>query len=156
MRVKPERRGDDVVVDALLPDTQRGRDAATMSRDVTMTRPVGRVPAWWRTRRRATRDLAVTSTKETWLNARLNSLTKSTNSGYLFLIDGTRAFYRYVGDAPQELHAIFGTYDGPVHIRCAASMDENLKVVSLDIVAIERVQGNLLDLPELGPDSDGD
>ena len=88
-------------------------------------------------------DLAVTSTQETWLDARLNSLTKSTNSGWLYLTDGTRAFYRYVGENAHQLHAIFGTYSGLVRVRCTAHMDANLKVVSLDIVAIERVQGHL-------------
>ena len=37
MRFKPEVRGKEVVVDAALPDTQRGRDAATMIRNGTMT-----------------------------------------------------------------------------------------------------------------------
>ena len=92
-------------------------------------------------------DLAITSTRETWLAARLNSLTKSTNSGWLYLNDGTRAFYRFVGDDAQQLHMIFGTYDGPVRIRCTANMDENLKVVSLDMLEIERAQGQLFDIP---------
>ena len=35
LRVEPEVRGDQVVVDALLPDTQRGRDAATGIRNRT-------------------------------------------------------------------------------------------------------------------------
>ena len=37
MRVMPELRGDRVVVDALLPDTQAGRDAAAEVRDGLMT-----------------------------------------------------------------------------------------------------------------------
>ena len=36
MRATPERRGSEVVIDAPLPDTQRGRDAATMIRNGTM------------------------------------------------------------------------------------------------------------------------
>ena len=36
MRFMPEVRGKEVVVDAALPDTQRGRDAATMIRNGTM------------------------------------------------------------------------------------------------------------------------
>ena len=36
MRVTPEVRGSEVVIDAALPDTQRGRDAATMVRDGTL------------------------------------------------------------------------------------------------------------------------
>ena len=35
MRVVPEVKGDSVVIDAPLPDTQRGRDAATMIRNGT-------------------------------------------------------------------------------------------------------------------------
>jgi hypothetical protein len=101
-------------------------------------------------------DLAVTSTRETWLVARLNSLTKSTNSGFLNLNDGTRAFYRYIGDNPQQLYAIFGTYDGLVRIRCKANMDENLKVVDLEMIAIERVQGDLFETSSEGGNEDGD
>ena len=37
MRVIPEERGGAVVVDAQLPDTQRGRDAATSVRNGTLT-----------------------------------------------------------------------------------------------------------------------
>ena len=35
MRVVPELRGDKVIIDSPLPDTQRGRDAATMIRNKT-------------------------------------------------------------------------------------------------------------------------
>jgi hypothetical protein len=90
-----------------------------------------------------TLDVAVTATRETWLVAKLNSLTKTTDSGYLYLNDGTRTFYRYVGDDPQRLHHLFGTYDGPVRVRCIAHMDENLKPVTLDVSDIERAQGDL-------------
>jgi hypothetical protein len=86
---------------------------------------------------------AVTATKETWLVAKLNSLTKSTNSGWLYLVDGTRAFYRYQGTNSQELHQLFGTYDGLVRVRCVAHLDDTLKVVSLDVFEFERVQGDL-------------
>ena len=37
VRFVPEVRGDDVLVDVQLPDTGRGRDAATMVRNGTMT-----------------------------------------------------------------------------------------------------------------------
>ena len=37
MRFTPEVRGKEVVVDAALPDTQRGRDTATMVKNGTMT-----------------------------------------------------------------------------------------------------------------------
>ena len=37
LRVVPELRGNEVVIDAPLPDTQRGRDAATLIRNGTLT-----------------------------------------------------------------------------------------------------------------------
>jgi hypothetical protein len=88
---------------------------------------------------------AVTTTRDTWLIAKLNSLTKSTASGFLYLNDGTRVFYRYLGDNPQRLHHLFGTYDGPVRVRVVANMDESLKVVSVDVYEIEAAQGHLFD-----------
>jgi len=90
-------------------------------------------------------DLAVTSTRETQLVAKLNSLTKSTNSGYLYLQNGKRVFYRYLGEDCLNLHAIFGNYDGAVKIRCEARMDDQLEVVSLDVFQIERMQNELFD-----------
>lgn len=91
-----------------------------------------------------TTEVAVTDTQETWLVVKLNSLVKSTNAGWLWLSDGTRAYYRYTGDDPNKLHQLFGTYDGPVRVRCVAHLDENLKVVSLDVWDIQRAQGDLL------------
>jgi hypothetical protein len=85
----------------------------------------------------------VASTNEAWLVGKLNSLTKSTNSGWLYLTDGTRVFYRYIGEDASALHTIFGTYNGSVKIRCIAHMDENLKVAQIDISEIERVQSEL-------------
>ena len=90
-----------------------------------------------------TSDEVVTTTKEADLVVRLNSLTKSTNSGYLWLSDDTRVFYKYVGEDPKQLHAVFGTYSGPVRIRCTATVDENLKPVSVEISDIRRAQPGL-------------
>ena len=88
-------------------------------------------------------DLAVTSTQEMKIVAKLNSLTKSTNSGYLHLQNEKRVFYRYIGDDQTKLHTIFGSYDGPIIIQCKAHMDDRLEVVSLDVYQIERMQGEL-------------
>ena len=90
-------------------------------------------------------DLAITTTRETELVARLNSLTKSTNSGYLYLQSEKRIFYRYSGDDPSKLLSIFGNYDGPVKIRCIAQMDDNLDVLSLEIFEIDRMQMDMFD-----------
>ncbi len=95
--------------------------------------------------------VTVTSTKETWLVGKLNSLTKTTESGFLNLTDGSRVFYEYVGDVPKRLHEIFGTYDGPVRVRAVAHMDENLKVQKLQISEIEIMQGDLFPREESGP-----
>ena len=48
-------------------------------------------------------------------------LVKSTNGGWLWLSDGTRAYYRYAGNNPNGLHQLFGTYDGPLRIKCVAT-----------------------------------
>jgi len=86
-----------------------------------------------------TREVTVTTTQETWITGKLNALTKSTNSGWMYLLDGTRLFYRWVGDNPAKLHLIFGTYDGPVRVYGVAHMDESLKVTQIDISDIEKL-----------------
>ena len=88
-------------------------------------------------------DEAVTSTRETWLDGRLNSLTKSTNSGWLLLTDGTRVFYNYKGDDKELIYELFGTCHGLVRVQCVAHMDKNLKIISLDVSKMERIQGSL-------------
>ena len=90
-------------------------------------------------------DLEIAHTQEIQLEAKLNSLTKSTNSGYLHLPGEKRVFYRYLGNNPSNLHSIFGNYDGTVTIQCKAHMDAKLDVVSLDIFQIERLQKDLFD-----------
>jgi hypothetical protein len=99
-------------------------------------------------------EVSVTSTHETWFLVRLLSLNKPTESGYLNLLDGSRVFYRYVGDNAGKLHSIFGTYDGPVRVFATAHMDDSLKVVHLDVMDIERAQGELF--PVDAPDEGGD
>jgi hypothetical protein len=88
-------------------------------------------------------EITVTTTQPTWITGKLNSLTKTTNSGYLYLTDGTRVFYTWPGENPAKLHQIFGTYDGPVRVYGVAHMDENLKVTQIDITDIEKLQGEL-------------
>jgi hypothetical protein len=88
-------------------------------------------------------EVTVTTTRETWITGKLNSLTKSTDSGFLLLTDGTRVFYKWMGWNPRKLHRIFGTYDGPVQVYGVAHMDESLKVTQIDITDIEKVQGEL-------------
>ena len=100
-------------------------------------------------------NVEVTSTREMKLVVRLNSLTKTTNSGFLYLNDGKRVSYRYLGEDHQQLHLIFGAHSGPVQVRCKARMNENLDVLSLDVFEIERLQGGLFDAPTGDIEEDG-
>lgn len=100
-------------------------------------------------------NVEVTITREMKLVVRLNSLTKTTNSGFLYLKDGKRVSYRYLGEDHQQLHFIFGVHSGPVQVRCKARMNENLDVLSLDIFEIERMQSGLFDTPTEDTKEDG-
>src|SRR5204862_1145181 len=91
-----------------------------------------------------TNQKPTTTTQETWLTVRLNSVTKTTNRGFLFLMDGTRATYTYVGNTPAQLYKMIA-HDGAVRIRCTAYMDENLKPTSVDIYDLEPMQGHLFE-----------
>lgn len=66
-------------------------------------------------------DLAVTATQELTVTATLNSLTKSTNSGYLYINGERRVFYRYLGADYMKLHSLFGSHDGLVESNCSAT-----------------------------------
>lgn len=93
-----------------------------------------------------TAEVLVTSTKDAALVAHLNSLTKSTNSGYLYLVDGTRVFYEYVGPDAMRLHEIF-SYDGPVKIQAVAHLDDSLRPSKIEISHIEKAQMDLFGSP---------
>jgi hypothetical protein len=99
--------------------------------------------------------VATTSTGRTWLTVRLNSVTKTTNRGFLYLLDGTRASYTYVGNSAQKLYNLIA-HDGPVRIDCVAHMDENLKPTSVDIYELEKVQGELTFEPHVDAPDDGE
>lgn len=86
--------------------------------------------------------VTITKTQEVWLVGTFNSLTKSTNKGYFILTDGTRVSYRLVNDRPEDLYSFF-IYKGPVRVRCIANMDENLKVNSLDVFEVQKMQGEI-------------
>jgi hypothetical protein len=89
-----------------------------------------------------TTETVTTSTLRTELVVRLNSVTKTTNKGYLYLLDGTRVSYSYKGDMPVKLYTLIA-HDGPIRIQCVAYLDENLKPASVDIYDLEKVQGEL-------------
>jgi len=97
-------------------------------------------------------EVLITSTREASLVAHLNSLTKSTNSGYLYLVDGTRVFYEYVGSEPGRLHEIFA-HDGPVKIQAVAHLDDSLRPSRIEISHIEKAQMELFGPPP--PPDDG-
>lgn len=82
---------------------------------------------------------SITTTKETWLMGKFNSLTKSTNRGYFFLTDGTRVTYELKAEDPETMYPFF-IYKGIVQVRCIVHLDENLKPNLIDIFDIKRVQ----------------
>ncbi len=87
-------------------------------------------------------EVVVTETKEMWLQGILNSLTKTTNRGFLLLTDGTRVSYRLATNNPEEMYPFF-IHKGMVKVRCKAHLDENLKPAQIDIYEIQPLQGNL-------------
>ena len=83
-----------------------------------------------------------TTTRETWLIVKLNALFKSTKSGWAYLSDGSRVYYRYVGQNQTKLLQLF-SYSGPVRVSCIAHLDENLKVRELEIFDLQKSQEEL-------------
>ncbi len=95
---------------------------------------------------------SVTSTRETTLTGQINTMTKSTNSGYVYLTDGTRVFFRLVAEHPENYYNLF-SHSGLVRMCCIAHLDENLKVTQLDVSEITPLQPNL---PFEGSESNSD
>ncbi|MDB5244737.1 MAG: hypothetical protein JWN18_607, partial [Parcubacteria group bacterium] len=91
-------------------------------------------------------EVVVTETKEMWLQGILNSLTKTTNRGFLLLGDGTRVSYRLVGKNPENLYPYF-IHKGLVKVRCKAHLDSKLKPAQIEIYEIQSIQGQM-DFPE--------
>jgi hypothetical protein len=87
-------------------------------------------------------DNAVTTTRETWLTGQINSMTKSTNTGYLYLADGSRVHFRIKSDNPSELYDLFA-HRGLVRLRGVAHMDENLRPTELDVFEMIPLQPTL-------------
>lgn len=82
------------------------------------------------------------TTEPTWVVGNLNSLTKTTNSGFMYLSNGQRVFYHYAGATPQKLHAVFA-HPGPVRVLAVAYLNESLTPERLDIQEIQPMQGHL-------------
>ncbi len=94
-----------------------------------------------------------TQTKEVWLNGKFNSLTKSTNKGFLNLTDGTRVSYQFAIEKPENFYKYF-IYNGLVKVRCIAHLDENLRVSSIDIYEVQEIQPSLLEEKNIKNDKD--
>jgi len=89
--------------------------------------------------------VSITKTQEAWLVGRFNSLTKTTNKGSFILTDGTRVPYRLTNENPEDFYPFF-IFKGTVKVRCIANMDENLKVSSLDIFEVQKMQSDIFDV----------
>ncbi len=90
---------------------------------------------------------AVTSTKEAWLVGQINQMTKTSNSGFIHLSDGTRVYFKLAMDRPESVYPLFG-HSGPLNIKCIAQLDENLKPVRLDVLEIVPLQKELFESPQ--------
>jgi hypothetical protein len=84
----------------------------------------------------------VTTTREVWVEGFLDSLSKSRNRGTFYLKGGRSVPYKLASENPVDLYIDFA-YNGPVRVRCLASLDENLEPVQLDIYEIQKVQSSL-------------
>jgi hypothetical protein len=86
-----------------------------------------------------TGEASVTKTAETWITGQINSMTKSTNSGHIYLNDGSRVYFKLKTDSPGAYYNLFG-HNGPVKVRCIAHMDESFRPTSLDVFEIIPLQ----------------
>ena len=82
------------------------------------------------------------TTKETWLTGQINSMVKSTNSGHIYLSDGSRVHYTIKAERPTDYYGLFG-HNGLVKIRCIAHMDENLRPTELEVFEMIPLQPSL-------------
>lgn len=87
---------------------------------------------------------------ETEIVGNFVSLNKERNYGSFRLGNGKNVRYRYTGGFPNRLHTDF-SYEGPVRIKCIATLDQNLEVDSLEIKSVERLQKDLPLPPTIEP-----
>jgi hypothetical protein len=87
-------------------------------------------------------EIETTTTREVDIPIRLNRLTKSTNNGSAFLGNGNQVPFEYKGDDPNRLYRLFA-YNGPLRAHCVAKLDENLQVLRLEIMDLEKISGDL-------------
>lgn len=88
----------------------------------------------------------ITSTKETWLDGILNSLTKTTNNGRFILSSGKQVPYSLVMENPETYYDKFA-FRGSVKVKCIAYLDESLEVTKIDVYDIKEIQTNLFKNP---------
>ncbi len=93
--------------------------------------------------------VTATSTAETWLVGSINSMTKSSNSGHIYLSDGTRVHYKIKGERPERFYPLF-SHGGNVRVKCVANLDDSLKPTRLDMYDMSLMQPTLFtpEVPE--------
>lgn len=138
------------VIDSQLDDLTKplesdGIDAAELqARDSDGTVISQRIPAEDRPYFVAKTDESK-SYEERELIVTLDSYTKRSNKGFLYLQSGKRVPYEYVGDDATELCAMFGTYYGHVSIWCKATRRGQEGIVHVEIYDYRRMQPLLMD-----------
>ncbi len=80
--------------------------------------------------------------KETWLTGQIDAMTKSTNSGFVYLTDGTRVYFKITAENPGLYYGLFA-HNGLVKMHCVAHLDENLRPLRLDISEMLPLQPDL-------------
>lgn len=89
-------------------------------------------------------DTIITTTKETWLTGKINSMVKSTNTGHIYLNNGSRVHFSIKAESPSDYYQIF-SHRGLVKVRCVAHLDESLNPTHLDVLEMIPIQPDLFD-----------
>lgn len=87
-------------------------------------------------------NVDVTTTKETWLEGIINSLTKSTNNGRFILNNGDNVPFHLSMENPNDYYHFFSS-KGFVKIKCVAHLDNSLKPIRLEVFDIIESQMEL-------------
>ena len=82
------------------------------------------------------RQTRTTTTQETELVGTLNTISKTSHSGYFIMDSGKRVRYRLAGEDMGVLYSRFA-HLGQVRVRCTAKLDNDLDVVSIEISDIQ-------------------
>ncbi len=73
----------------------------------------------------------------------LATLTKKSNKGWLYTHDNDRVPFNYVGDHPERLHTVFGTYYGKIKAQCEVMIRDGSDVTYVTIHDFQTMQNDM-------------